>query len=795
LVLLTASLNRQIGRLPPLGKFLDPFHGFWRNVELSDRVFDNQMRLHGLERPVSLSYDDRQVPHIFAEREHDLYFMQGFVTAKDRLWQMEFQTHAAAGRLAEILGPALLQYDRHQRRIGMTYAAEKTLRALQHDAEMVSVLQAYSDGVNEFISTLAPAEFPLEYKILDYAPEPWTPLKCVYLLKYMAWKLTGRSNDLRMTNVLSRFGPEIVRRLFPDTPVRTEPVIPPGTVWHFQPVTRQRPETAFEPAVARDLPKFQPHPGNGSNNWAVSGSRTASGYPLLANDPHLDLTLPSIWYEIQLAGPDVNVYGVSLPGAPSIIVGFNQKIGWGVTNSEADVLDWYQETFRDASRKEYWHDNQWKKTWRRVEKIRIRGAATVLDTVMYTHHGPIVLEEGEDAHDGRTPPGHAMRWLGHDPGNEVRTFYELNRAANYEEYVRALESYVCPAQNFVFASQDNDIALWHNGRFPARWREQGKFILDGSDPLTDWQGWIPHEQNPHVKNPKRGFVSSANQKPTDLKYPYYLGAHFAPYYRGARINEWLRTSDNLVPDDFRVIQLDTKNLHAESVLPALLKMLARPPLSEKQKDIFEVLRRWDFFNDAEKVAPTVFDKWWRILYHAIWDDEFGEPGLTLPGRARTVEMIVGDPDAGWFDDIHTGKVETLPELVRAAFDKACGELRSFLGDMGEAWQWGKYKATSIRHLARIPGLGIKGLITGGDLGIVNATGRHHGPSWRMVVSLGPEVEAWGIYPGGQSGNPGSRHYRDFVDDWLRGELAELLFMKTKDDDHGRILNNTGIDPK
>jgi len=781
--------------MPPFGKFLDPFHGFWRNAELSDDTFGRHLHLQGLEQPVALFYDERQVPHIFAQREHDLYFMQAFVTAKDRLWQMEFQTNAAAGRLSEILGPSLLDYDRHQRRTGMTYAAEQALQELQKDPQMIAILQAYSDGVNAYISTLAPTEFPLEYKILDYAPEPWSPLKCAYLLKYMAWKLTGRSNDVQMTNVLRRFGPEIVQSLFPDTPDKTDPVIPPGTVWHFKPVQSRKPAAPFTPTVAQDLPKFQPNSANGSNNWAVNGSKTASGYPLLANDPHLDLTLPSIWYEIQLTGPNVNVYGVSLPGAPSIIIGFNQKIAWGVTNSEADVLDWYQVTFRDVSRKEYWHDNQWKKTHERVEKIYVRGAATLLDTVVYTHQGPIALRGGEGVSGERTQREYAMRWAGHDPSNEVRTFYELNRAGNYGDYVAALKKYACPGQNFVFASHDDDIAIWHDGRFPIRWQDQGKFILDGSDPLSDWQGAIPPEQVPHVKNPSRGFVSSANQKPTDESYPYYLGANFAPYYRGARINEWLRTSRNLEPDDFRVIQLDTKNLHAESILPTLLRIVGGQTLTPEQKAVFEVLRNWDFFNDAAKMAPTVFDRWWRMLYHNIWYDEFGDPSLAVPDRARTVELMLRQPAARWFDDVRTKKVETLDEEVRATFRKAILQLRQSLGDMGETWQWGKYKGTSIRHLARIPGLGEKGLFTDGDLGIINATGRHHGPSWRMVVSLGSEVEAWGIYPGGQSGNPGSPHYNDFLDVWLHGELAELLFMQSKNDDQGRVRSKTTCTPK
>ncbi|MFQ5706629.1 MAG: penicillin acylase family protein [bacterium] len=789
-VALVVVLNSKIGLLPPLGKFLDPFHGFWQNADPGKAQTEQKLRVEGLHSPVTILYDDRMVPHIFAADDYDLYFAQGYVTARDRLWQMEFQTRAAAGRLSEVLGKRTLEYDRYQRRTGMRLAAQKAVQSMQASPQVRETIQAYTAGVNAYILGLREEAYPLEYKLLDYVPEPWTPLKCALLLKHMAWMLTGYSTDLQMSNTLAKFGPEVVADLFPEFPPNVDPVIPPGTSWHFKSVQVKPPPNPLQPGLTNGAVPFAPNPDNGSNNWAVSGSKTASGYPILANDPHLELNLPSIWYEMQLVSPTVNVYGVTLPGSPNVIIGFNRDVAWGVTNAESDVLDWYQIKFKDPSLLEYWYDHGWRKTTRVIEEIKIRGGAAVMDTVVYTHHGPIPLKPNERAFSRQVPTLTAMRWLGHDDSDEAQAFYKLNRARSYDDYVEAISHYACPAQNFVFADAEGDIAIWHNGRFPAKWKPQGKFIGDGSDPLYDWQAWIPHQQNPHVKNPQRGFVSSANQKPTDASYPYYLGWHYAPYARSKRINQLLSQMTDIVPDDFRKMQLDTKNLHAESVLPVLLGMVEQSELGDAELTAFNELKSWDYRSDAEKIAPTIFDQWWRRLYGAIWDDEFGAPGSNLryPGRDRTAEMILRQPDAKWFDDARTPEIETLALLANNSFKAACAFLQEKYGPVGDRWQWGKYKGTAILHLAKIPGLGRTDLFVDGDARVINATSRHHGPSWRMVVALGPQVKAWGIYPGGQSGNPGSPHYDDFIDAWVHGQLAELLYLQSKEEKNQRLVS-------
>ena len=778
-------LNTKFGHFPPLGKFLSPFQGFWQNEVIESKERKDTIRLQGIRAPVEILFDDRGVPHIFADNDWDLYFAQGYVTAMDRLWQMEFQTYAARGGLAEIFGHKAVKKDRYMRRIGMVYGANNALKEILNSSETRLAVESYAEGVNAYIRKLGEGGYPVEYKLLDYSPKDWTPLNSALVLKLMSMRLSTRNFELPMDNLLNRFGEEIVADLFPLYSDQVDPIIPTGKAWDFIPKKVLRPNRQLKSGQYRLVPET----AKGSNNWAVSGSKTLSGYPILANDPHLDLSLPSVWYEVQLVSPSVNVYGASLPGVPGAIIGFNKNISWGLTNAATDVLDWYEIKFNDESLEEYHYDNEVRTIEKIVEQINVRGEHAVLDTVFYTHHGPVVWDLSYQPSDKTIPKLHALRWLGHDASNELKTVYMINRARNYKDFERALPYFACPAQNFVFADVRGNIAIWHNGKFPLRWRGQGMFIGDGSDPLYEWQDWIPDEQKPHVINPETGFVSSTNQNPTDSSYPYYLTGNYVSYYRGNRINEVLSKTKEIQPDDFRKLQLDCKNLHAESVLPTLLSLIDNQELVSNETTILRSLSAWDFYALADQVAPTIFHVWWRRLNKAIWDDEFGGRGANLryPSPSRTVRMITNEPNSGWYDNENTKSIEeTLAELVNRTFNETCAYLEETLGPMGDSWMWGSYKSTDILHLLKIPGFSHTNLFVGGGWGIVNATMRRSGPTWRMIVALNPRIRAWGIYPGGQSGNPGSPHYDDFIEKWRTGGLYELLFMQTPDDGIGRI---------
>lgn len=695
---------------------------------------------------------------------------------------------------------------------------------MPRDAKTMEALEAFTAGVNARIRELGRRRLPVEFKILDYRPEPWTDEKCALLIKAMAYALTSFNRDAAMTRMRDWGGvwPEALERLFPFEAPLVDPVIPPGTPIDFEPlrvpahgqaplgapatapgpgaldgapIGDAGPDTPPDPGPGQPAigpPAYRTKPGVGSNNWAVSGRLTRSGFPILCNDMHLELSLPAVWYEVQLSAPGINVRGVSFPAAPLVVAGYNENIAWGFTNGTDDVLDWYKIAFKDDTHAEYLHGGEWLRAGVREERIKVRDGGTVADRVVTTVHGPVVRWPGEPAFAAMdVPEGAALRWTGHDASNEFTTLYALDKARDYGEYVAAMESWICPGQNFAFADRAGTIALWHNGRFPLRWKGQGRFVLDGADPADGWGGWIPHEQVPHVKDPERGFVSSANQAAVDASYPYYLGWDYASFERGARINEILRAARDVTAEDMVRMQADVVDIRARTVVPRLVEIVGPAAVTETEKRSLEELRGWRFEARAALVAPTIFQELWNELNRLTWDDETGEAGgrMSRPASQVLIDLVLHEPGAPWFDDRSTPEREDLPQIAARAFRSAVAGLEKRLGPFGDSWRWGKVKGTEIRHLGRIPGFSRK-IEADGAGQVIDAIQAVWAPSWRMVVELGPEVRAWGNYPGGQSGNPGSRFYDDRVDDWAAGRPYELVFLKSADEPNPRIAGRT-----
>ncbi len=602
----------------------------------------------------------------------------------------------------------------------------------------------------------------------------------------MSFVLASGTDDLKMTNILRQYGREVAEDLFPNYPFEESPIIPTGSPVDFKPVPiPAAPKDFIGLGSAMQTPEKDPNIG--SNNWAVSGNKTVSGMPILANDPHLTLSLPSIWYQVQLVAPGVNVYGSTMPGTPNVITGFNKNIAWGVTNVGSDVLDWYQVKFKDAKKLEYWHDGQWKKTKLRIETFKIKGGKDFVDTVFFTHHGPVVYLSHEKAFKSNIPVGHALRWIAHEKSQELTTFYRLNRAKNYTDYTEALRYYSAPAQNFVFASNEGDIALWVNGKFPLKSKLQGKYLMDGTDAAADWKGFIPQAHNPHVKNPARGFVSSANQFSTDPSYPYYLGWQYAPSERGRRINERLTAMQKVTIDSLRGLQNDNYNIRARKLLPLLLRSV-----KSKEKAL-DVVKNWNLQNAPESIGATIFETWVLNLQSFLWDDEFDSNEkipMNRPAIDRTIHLIEHEAQARWWDNVKTKNVkESMDQIIETSFKATLDTLVKKHGPMGPEWAWAKHKQTGVRHL--IPGMDALSRLhipIGGGGSIVNAATTKTGPSWRFIVELSKtgNPKGYGIYPGGQSGNPGSSHYDDLIDTWAKGELKPLLFMDTPNQSSNRI---------
>jgi penicillin G amidase len=773
-------LQLPLGPLPPAGNFFHPGTGFWANTETGYQSGSLTITGQGLNEPVEVFYNDRGVPHIFAGNNYDLYFAQGYVTARDRLFQLELQARASEGSLSEWFGEDLLEYDLIQRRLGMVYGAEQMLTTLQGD-EIEEMLNAYTDGINRYIRNLRAKDLPVEYKILNTVPAEWSQMRSALLLKYMTQMLAGGSHDVQTSNTKAFLGIDFIENYISSPSRWTDTIIPDDTLWDFEPLSVRKPSENFTPEWVSGIKPFETDPAVGSNNWVVDGTKTKSGNPILAGDPHLGLSVPSIWYEIQLNAPGINVYGVSIPGSPSVIKGFNRDIAWLNTNSGADVLDWYEIEFRDETRNEYLHDGEWRTVDRRPEEIRIRGGDTVIDTLLFTHHGPIVQPDDNQPGEATFAIGHAIRWIGHEPSDELRAYYLLNRVADIDEATDALSFFSAPAQNFALADRHGSIAMQIGGKLPLKWHGQGRTISDGRNSLYDWQGWIPFEQNPKSVNPDRGFVSSANQYPVDENYPYYLGDYFAPFERGTRINDVLDRMQGITIEDMRLLQLDNYSYHAGIALPVLLDQIETQYLNERHSKLLAMLKEWDFINSGQQIEPSVFHAWWNQLYNQIWEILDHEEPMRRPQRDRTLQKMIEEPESPFFTDSEMTYHSSLRELITEAFHKSVAELEEMYGEDYTNWKWGYTNNTNLNHLGQFPGLGDYNLFTDGGAESPNAVRGNHGPSWRMIVELGESPVAYGVYPGGQSGNPGSPGYNEFTGTWIRGELYELHLLDNRPD--------------
>jgi penicillin G amidase len=792
-LVLVFTLNKKWGDIPPLGKFLSPQHGFWQNADPADENFSADLKFPNLKGNVRVYFDERLIPHVFADNDDDLFFVQGYLHAKFRLFQMEVSTMKAAGRLSEFAGEQALSTDRETRRSGMVYAAQNALSYLESDPQSKAACDAYTAGVNAYIETLTSAKLPIEYKLLDFKPEKWNNLKIALFLKEMSRILAGNVNDLELTIEKKYIPFPDFKILYPDVPDSLEPIVPRGIKFDTASIKPVKPATADslyfgmkDTTGSIAVERIKPDGNNGSNNWVVSGRRTKSGAPILCNDPHLELSFPSVWFEMQLNSPNVNVYGATFPGAPNVIIGFNDSIAWGVTNAQRDVKDFYEIKFRDESKKQYWYNGQWVDSKIRIDTYHVRGRNDFYDTVAYTVFGPVMYDRSFMSRDSSSK-NIACKWAAHDPSNEGLTFFKLNRAKNYRDYLEAIKEFTCPAQNFVFASKSGDIALWQQGRFPARWWGQGMMIMPGEDSSYQWQGHIPQEENPHVHeidSTGRGFLVSANQRPVDSTYPYYIpGNYITP--RGISIVHQLQNMEQVTTEDMMQLQNNNFNVTAEDARPLLLKYVRENDLDSSAKKYLAIFRSWDLTADAQSKGQTIYDTWWDSLAVELWYDELQRSSIfAWPNEQTRLELLLKDSANKFVDNVNTPQKETLNDIVTTAFQKASKTLRQ--DEIDGKLEWTKHKSPRIFHLSKKLLAFSRPVPVGGNSDIINATTVSHGPSWRMIVQLSETTEAYGLYPGGQSGNPGSKYYDNFVDNWVQGKYYRLWMMKRNETGDSRV---------
>ncbi|MDX1548196.1 MAG: penicillin acylase family protein, partial [Rhodothermales bacterium] len=563
-------LGGHVFGLPPLGDLLDPADGLYRTARRAVPPAEAEVSLPALDAPVTVLLDDRGVPHIFASSDRDAVVAFGYVTARDRLFQLDFLPRVASGRLSELFGPASIGADRFLRRTGMELGARRNaVRIIEEDGIERRLVQWFADGVNAYVDALAPEDLPFEFRLLGVKPDRYTVLHAARLMQYFAYDLTYRTDVAGYGQLRSQLAPEDYALLYPHHSRLFVPIIPeagggaaPQQTAGNAPAERAGAvlaRLAEEQAALRGTAAEGFVHGKGSNNWVVGGARSATGRPILAGDMHLRLTLPSIWYEAHLVSPSMNSYGVAAPGTPLPIEAFTEQLAWAFTNTGADVIDHYALDV-DRQRMCYRYQDTCRPLEAVPDTIRVRGGEAVIDTLYYSHFGPVMLDDSGAV---------AVRWVAHDTSRTLQALWHMHHADDLDAFADALTRWDTPAQNIVQADTGGAIAIRSTGYLPIRRAGHGRGLLDGTGDAFEWIGRIPFEELPQSRNPDQGFLTSTNQQPADSTYPYYLGHDWRDSYRSLRIDTLLRARPRHGAEDLMAYQADVHAVQRDLFVPFL----------------------------------------------------------------------------------------------------------------------------------------------------------------------------------------------------------------------------------
>lgn len=764
------------------------FAGGYMWLRSSLPEIDGTVSLPGLETEITIHRDSRGVPHVIAGSDDDLAFGLGYAHAQDRLWQMEVNRRIGQGELAEILGETALGFDKYFRTLGFKKKAQSALSNLP--AETVHTLERYRDGVNAFLQNRSGA-LPPEFVLTGTAPRPWDVVDTLVWQKMMWLDLSGNArHEIARARLLGKVSYEQMTSIYPAYPGETEAPLP-----NFQGLY----DDAIE-AAATALGPLKP-PGYGSNNWVVSGSQTESGMPLLANDPHLGLNTPSIWYLTRLHNSETgrNTVGVSFPGSPSIVLGRNDRVAWGFTNTAPDIQDLFVEKL--VSDDTYLTPDGPMPFVERDEVIKVKDGEDVSFTVRETRHGPVISDIYPGADDA-TPEGHviAMQWTALiDVDQGVVGLSKIGNAQNFEEFKTAGGYYAGPQQNMIYADVDGNIGYYAPALVPVRRADNeinGRIPSPGWDAKYDWQGFIPYDELPERYNPTSGVIATANEKIVANDYPHYITRDWALPYRGNRIRAELAKTDKHTLETFGTLQADQTSDMARDIVPWMLALL-------EETNAKTLLKDWGGEMHTDLPQPLIFTTWMRHYQRLLVADELGD--LYAAFRGHRPQLIksslywssdVSDSDwntgyyalpvqerelsLSWCDDVSTVEPETCAELANRAMAETIDELSGKHGEDASTWTWGSEHRVvqSHRPMSQIPS--IKGFFeisapVGGGRYTVNVAGVSqnpatqnlslHGPSYRGLFDLADLEKSLFIQPTGQSGNPFSDHYRDLFPDW------------------------------
>ncbi len=733
----------------------------------SKPLIEGEAAVAVLDSDVTVIRDDIGVPHIQADTDADLYRAQGYVQAQDRMFQMDLSRRQASGQLAEVIGADAVDTDKFFRTFSLRDAAEKSWDG--YDAEAKQVLEWYAEGVNAYMEEAKEnGVLSFEFALLGYEPAEWTPVDSLTIGKFMAYDLGGHWNTLAVRHwALNEFPEDKARELFIEYP-ETAPAILAAN-------KQQEVKVAGEFDASVIPPEF-----NGSNNWVVSGDKTASGKPLLADDPHLGLSTPSVWYQMHLESPEQNVSGVIFAGIPGIILGHNEEIAWGVTNVGPDVQDLYIETPNPEDPTQFRYEGEWEQAEVRDEPIKVKDGETEDFEVLVTRHGPVVSNVLYDEEEPEAV--FSMQWTALEPTLELQAVLNFNKASNWEEFELALEDFQAPAQNFVFASTDGTIAYKANGRIPIRKSGDGQLPVPGDSAEYGWEGYVPFDELPRSVNPESGFIATANNEVIDDSYPYHITDFWAQPYRYERIAEVLEASDELTAQDMMDLQMDQKNLYAAEFLDEMIAAVRSE--TDEHDEVLTMLEEWDQVDSQEQGAPLVFHKWIKQLPETLLAEEFPEDVFDmLAGKNHITDEMMRNAFAGeegvWVTE-YGGAEKWLVDSLAAAVAEIDDEQGNDLAD----WTWGEHHQLTFPHpLAGASPIFAEFLnpdpvpIGGSNITVQAAASTsegnvNHGASWRFVADLADLSSAYHIVGPGLSGHLKSDYFHNQVDDWAEGDFHE-----------------------
>ncbi len=795
------------GPLPPLGGLLSPAVGLWANA-VDDLPVEATSRIPSLDGTVDVRYDSRSVPHIFATTDADAMRALGYVTARDRLFQLEIQSRAGEGTLTELVGDAALPADQETRRLGMPRSAERKWRDIGESTPSGKLLLAYAEGVNAYRTALSPRQWPMEYKLLNRAPREWLPLHSVHVLNRMGHTLARGPGELELLEARALVGDAAANALMEENSPVQEPI---------QPMNRNTARVALsaitvpgapDSMAARMVASLRSSPGAAttgmsplswlkdidptveqarafaSNNWAVAPSRSANGHAMLAGDPHLELTLPSIWYEVHIVVPgSFEIGGVSIPGLPGVPIGYSRAVAWSATNTGADVMDfWREKVDTDTAPTAYELDGVMTKfADTRIETYRDKvGHIIDTDTIYYTHRGPMQRQGREWL---------SMRWTVLESGKELEGYFAAFHATSAPAFLDSMARYYqAPAQNFITADTSGTIMIRSTGRYPVRTDSgRGTEVREGWFTKNDWIGDWPVARYPQGKNPAQGYLASANQQPIDPQQDaLYLGPdpNFE-IWRALQINRLLRADSTVTVDEMRGFHTNPGSVRADLLVPALVSAararIAAGDTSQSLKAAEALLSSWDRqytrVNTGARLFETAVGQTTARLY-----DEFipakSQTRVVTPSESRLLQLLADSANV-WWDDRRTSDVREdrnviLAQALRAAYDTLVTEY----GDPAKTpWTWGRVAPAKPNHLLRLAGFAASEMPIDGGRGTLNPSvsskRANFGASWRMVVEMDTEPRIHAVYPGGQSGNPASSRYLDRYAMWANGQLDSV----------------------